>query len=255
MEKFLTAETSRAVGSCLISVNEQVGKFLGLQWVQKQNLTSVRISDLWLFSCSQKMSVSLFFFSFFRLPLGPTLINLHLSSVTCLHFFLWFRWYTCYSSDDLEVKESVQEAEIRENVLLLPQNCHIRPAQFLIFMTAMQGLEPERHANKSDWNPVQKVTQSQLIVFLAFAVEDVTRTGVNFKQNTAECSRKEKQAFELNLMAVRIRHEARFTQRTGKSYWHITIKIITVDKKNPIGMKAWPPIQGVPPPLTPWQLG
>lgn len=151
--------------------NEPSGKVLGLRWVQKQNLKSVRISDLWLDFFSQSENVSSSLLSFFRLPLGPTLIKLRLSSVTYLHFFLFFRLiHLCYLQfwcEDFILREN--KAPRKQKLVKWFFYCcktvtsgrQSRLAQFLIFMTAEQGVEPESHANKSHSNPVQ-VTQCQL---------------------------------------------------------------------------------------------
>lgn len=79
----------------------------------------------------QSENVSSSFLSFFRLPLGPTLINLRLSSV-------WHVFISLFQADTLllfrilmwdfylEVKQSPQKAETSEIVLAKLQNCHIR---------------------------------------------------------------------------------------------------------------------------------
>lgn len=111
----------------------------------------------------QSENVSSSFLSFFRLPLGPTLINLRLSSV-------WHVFISLFQADTLalftvlmwdfylEVRQSTQEAEMSEIVPL--QNCKTVTSgwqrRFLIVMTAEQELGPESHANKSHSNRVQK---------------------------------------------------------------------------------------------------
>lgn len=161
MEKFLTAEASKAAVSCLISVKWAKWKsFRARVGAEAKSQESQNLRDLTrLFLAVRKWWF--FFVSYSRQPLGPALINLYLSPVTCLHFYLLF-WadtplhFWCEVCV-LEVKQKHPRSRYLWNCSFAAQTNRDSSGRlgFVCVWQPIKGHNQKSHANKSDWNLVQ----------------------------------------------------------------------------------------------------
>lgn len=170
MEKFLTAETSNASSVS----NEPSGKVLGFGWVQKQNLKSRNVRSLTCFSLAVRKQ------QFVSLPLTPGGLGvLPLLTCVCLqwHVFISFSFFgqihSCYFHIWCEVcilevmwkhpgSENLWNGSFAAVKLSHQANRDSSGRLSCLFVWQSSSTHNQKkHANESDWNPVQNVKQCQ----------------------------------------------------------------------------------------------